>query len=90
MKVEGGTTKVELKFYHRDAYECFKFLFGNPLYRKYFEVQAEMLFEDETMSSQLHYGIMNGKLAWDLQVRLVHFVHQISIINITLEFTRRR
>ena len=37
VSVEGGTTKDPLTLYYRDGLECFKFLFGNPLFVDYME-----------------------------------------------------
>ena len=71
MTIEGGTTTDTITFYYRDGLECFRYLFGNPLFKNYFDIQPELLYEDETMSSRLYYGFMNGDMTWKLQVREV-------------------
>ena len=37
VNIEGGVTKDPLTLYYRDGLECFKFLFGNPLFVDHME-----------------------------------------------------
>ena len=68
VSVEGGTTKDPLTLYYRDGLECFKFLFGNPLFVDYMEYIPHREFTTGAKPERLYNEIMMGNRAWSLQV----------------------
>ncbi|KLO04383.1 hypothetical protein SCHPADRAFT_836422 [Schizopora paradoxa] len=47
--VEGGRTKKPIKFFHRDAWECFCFLFGNPIFDGHMRLSPNLVGVGETL-----------------------------------------
>ena len=73
VNVSGGSTAQPLTFYYRPAFDCFKFLFGNPLFADYMDFVPRREYADEEKTERLYNEIMTGDQAWALQVRtLVH------------------
>ena len=68
VSIEGGTTKDPLTLYYRDGLECFKFLFGNPLFVDYMEYIPRREFTTGDKPERLYSEIMTGNRAWSLQV----------------------
>ena len=68
MSVPGGTTKDPMKLYYRDGMECFRFLFGNPLFSEHMEYTPRREFTSDERSERLYNELMTGDLAWNLQV----------------------
>jgi hypothetical protein len=66
--VPGGSSKKPLTLYYRDTLQCFRHLFGNPLFKNYMEYEPKRVWEDESMSSQIYTEMMTGELAWGIQV----------------------
>ena len=71
VSVEGGTTKDPLTLYYRDGLECFKFLFGNPLFQDHMEYVPRREFTAGEKPERLFNEIMTGDRAWALQVSSV-------------------
>ena len=68
VRVSGGRTARPLTFYYRSAFDCFKFLFGNPLFADYMDFVPRREYTDEDKSERLYNEIMTGDRAWTLQV----------------------
>ena len=66
--VEGGTTKDPLTLYYRDGLECFKHIFGCPLYDKYMDYCPCREYTTEEKTERLYNEMMTGDRAWTLQV----------------------
>ena len=69
VRVPGGRTARPLTFYYRSAFDCFKFLFGNPLFADYMDFVPRREYVDEEKTERLYNEIMTGDQAWALQVR---------------------
>lgn len=70
VSIEGGTTKDPLTLYYRDGLECFKFLFGNPLFLNHMEYIPRREFTSGEKPERLYNEMMTGDRAWTLQVRI--------------------
>ena len=70
VKVCGGITSEPLMLYFRDALECFKYLFGNPLFSDYMDFVPRREYADREKNERLYNGIMTGDRAWTLQVSI--------------------
>lgn len=82
IKVLGGYTKEPLTLYFRPAIDCFKLLFGNPLFSGYMDYRPRREYTDETKGERLYNEIMTGDRTWYLQVRRVIFaVDYLSCLN---------
>lgn len=68
VSVHGGFTKDPMKFHYRDGLECFKFLFGNPLFSDQMEYTPRREFTSDEQPERLYNEMMTGDLAWSLQV----------------------
>lgn len=68
VEIPGGSTTDPLIFYYRDGLECFRFLFGNPLFRDAQEFVPRKEWVDEGRSSRVYNDVMSGDRVWDLQV----------------------
>lgn len=68
VSIEGGKTTDPLVFYYRDGLECFRFLFGNPLFRDAQEFIPRKQWIDEERSSRVYDDMMSGDRMWELQV----------------------
>ena len=66
--VEGGSTKEPMTLYFRDALECFKFLYGNPLFSDHMDFVPRREYTDKEKTERLYNEIMTGDRAWTLQV----------------------
>lgn len=69
--VQGGTTKEPLTFYYRDGLDCFRFLFGNPLFLNHMDYIPRREYTDEERKERLYNEIMTGDMAWSLQVPIL-------------------
>lgn len=54
--------------YYRDTLECFKRLFGNPLFSGYMDFIPRRKYTSEEKTERLYNEIMTGDRAWVLQV----------------------
>ena len=68
VSIPGGITKDPMKFHYRDGLECFKFLFGNPLFSDQMEYTPRREFTSDERPERLYNEMMTGDLAWSLQV----------------------
>ena len=68
VQVRGGVTTESMTLYFRDALECFKFLFGNPLFSNNMEYTPRREFTSDERPERLYNEMMTGDLAWNLQV----------------------
>lgn len=69
--VEGGTTKKPITLYYRNGLECFRFLFGNPLFQDQMDFKPYTQFEggDDGQEGSILYGeIASGKYMMRVQV----------------------
>ena len=57
--------------YFRDALECFKYLFGNPLFSDYMDFVPRREYADREKNERLYNEIMTGDRAWMLQVSIL-------------------
>ena len=57
--------------YFRDALECFKYLFGNPLFSDYMDFVPRREYADREKNERLYNEIMTGDRAWTLQVSIL-------------------
>ena len=71
VSIEGGTTRDPLTLYYRDGLECFKFLFGDPLFQDHMEYVPRREFTAGEKPERLFNEIMTGDRAWALQVSSV-------------------
>ena len=71
VSIEGGTTRDPLTLYYRDGLECFKFLFGDPLFQDHMEYVPRCEFTAGEKPERLFNEIMTGDRAWALQVSSV-------------------
>lgn len=67
--VAGGLTAKPLTFFYRDGLECFKHLFGNPLFSEHMQYVSQRLWASAERSCRVYTEIMTGDLVWDVQVR---------------------
>lgn len=70
VQVRGAVTKEPLTLYYRDALECFKRLFGNPLFSGYMDFIPRHEYTSEEKTERLYNELMTGDRAWALQVFL--------------------
>ena len=71
IRVRGAVTKEPLTLYYRDALECFKYLFGNPLFSGYMDFKPRREYTSEERTERLYNEMMTGDRAWNLQVNLL-------------------
>ena len=69
MVVRGGVTKKPLTLYYHDGLECFRFLFGNPLFSNHMDFIPRCEYTSNDKMERLYNDIMTGDNAWKLQVR---------------------
>ena len=67
--VRGGVTKKPLTLYYRDGLECFRFLFGNPLFLNHMDFIPHREYTSNDKMERLYNDIMTGDNVWKLQVR---------------------
>ena len=72
VNILGGRTKDPIALYYHDGLECFRFLFGNPLFRDHMEYIPRREFTTDEQSERLYNEMMTGDLAWNLQVSVTH------------------
>ena len=87
VKIEGGTTKDPLTLYYRDGLECFRFLFGNPLFLDHMEYAPQREFTAGEKPERLYNEMMTGDRPWDLQVSGAEKLHA-SLLNYPLNRIR--
>ena len=68
VKVSGGSTSQPLNLFYRPGLDCFKFLFGNPLFASYTDLVPRREYTDGDKTERLYNEIMTGDRAWTLQV----------------------
>ena len=68
VQVEGGNTKEPMILFYRDALECFKFTFANPLFLNHMDYVPRHEYADKENKEQLYNEMMTGDRAWWLQV----------------------
>ena len=71
VQVRGGVTVEPMTLYFRDALECFKCLFGNPLFSDYMDFIPRREYADEERTERLYNEIMTGDRVWTLQVSIL-------------------
>ena len=71
VQVRGGGTMEPMTLYFRDALECFKCLFGNPLFSDYMDFIPRREYVDEERTECLYNEIMTGDRVWTLQVSIL-------------------
>lgn len=89
VKIPGGKTKKPLTLLYRDGLECFRFLFGNPVYSGHMEFHPRRTWSSDSKQERLYSEIMTGDLPWRIQVSLSDFFPGIYIYRI-LGIGRRR
>ena len=87
VSIRGGTTRDPLTLYYRDALECFKFLFGNPLFLDHMEYAPRREFTAGEKPERLYNEMMTGDRPWDLQVSGAETLHA-SLLNYPLNRIR--
>ena len=68
INVQGGTTKELLTLFYRDGLECFRFLFGNPLFADHMDLVPRREYTSADKHERLYTELMTGDMAWSLQV----------------------
>ena len=68
VSIEGGTTKEPMTLFFRDSLDCFKSLFGNPLFSGHMDFRPRREYADEAKTERFYNEIMTGDRAWNLQV----------------------
>ena len=53
---------------YRDALECFKFQFADPLFADHMDYIPRREYADKRKAERLYNEIMTGDRAWNLQV----------------------
>ena len=71
VQVRGGVTVEPMTLYFRDALECFKCLFGNPLFSDYMDFIPRREYADEERTERLYNEIMTGDRVWAIQVSIL-------------------
>ena len=71
VSIEGGVTKDPLTLFYRDGLECFKFLFGNPLFLDHMEYVPRREFTTGEKPERLYNEMMTGDRVWALQVNRI-------------------
>ena len=71
VQVRGAVTKEPLTLYYRDALECFKRLFGNPLFSGYMDFIPRHEYTSEEKTERLYNEMMTGDRAWSLQANIL-------------------
>ena len=71
VSIEGGITKDSPTLYYRDGLDCFKFLFGNPLFLDHMEYVPRREYTTGEKVERLYNEMMTGDRAWDLQVSTI-------------------
>ncbi len=69
VNVGTATTKSPLILYYRDALECFKFLFANPLFRGHQDLVPRKVWANKAKTVRIFSDPMTAKKAWAIQVR---------------------
>ena len=64
--VDGGSTQKPIKFFYRDAFDMFRFQYGNPIFANHQSNVPTRVWEDEI---EILEGPMTGNLAWEIQVK---------------------
>ena len=67
IKVRGAVTKEPLTLYYREAIECVKYLWGNPLFSGHMDFIPRREYTDEERTERLYNEMMTGDRAWSLQ-----------------------
>ena len=70
-----------MTLYFRDALECFKCLFGNPLFSDYMDFIPRREYVDEERTERLYNEIMTGDRAWTLQVSVFSQLVNVHVAN---------
>lgn len=68
VKVDGGDTSEPITLYYRDGLECFRFLFGNPLFADQIDYAPRRVYSDDSRREHLYNELMTADRAWHLQV----------------------
>ena len=68
IEVSEGSTTDPLILYYRDGLDCFRFLFGNPLFDGHMEYVPRREYTSKDKAEQLYNEIMTGERVWQLQV----------------------
>lgn len=77
VQVPGGTTKVPLTLFYRDGLECFKFLFGNPLFLNHMDYVPRREYTSDDKKERLYNELMTGNLVWSLQVQTLCYYTEV-------------
>ncbi len=83
VEVPGGSSKKSMELLFRDGFECFSFLFGNPIFQDQLELSPRRVFDSAVTCSdsdsdgstpqhpRVYSEIMTGNWPWEVQVMLV-------------------
>lgn len=76
----GYPTKKPIILYYRDAMECLRAIFGNPLFADHMQYSPFKAFETAEKMIRVYGEWMSGNKAWEMQVRsLPVFVYSAYI-----------
>ena len=70
VKVRGAVTKEPLTLYYREAIECVKFLWKNPIFSGHMDFIPRREYSSEEKTERLYNEMMTGDRAWSLQANL--------------------
>ena len=68
VEVQGGTTKKQIKFFHRDGMDAYKFIYGNPLFAGHQDNVPMKIWFDYENDIRILAGPMTCDLVHDIQV----------------------
>ena len=85
VRVSGGRTAQPLDLFYRPALDCFKFLFGNPLFANHMDLVPRREYTDGEKTERLYNEIMTGERAWTLQVRIALLNHSHLLLDVVLK-----
>ena len=66
--VEGGSTRDPLILYYRDGLECYKHIWGCPVYKNYMDYVPRREYTTEDKTERLYNEMFTADRAWALQV----------------------
>ena len=71
IKVRGAITKEPLMLYYREAIECVKYLWANPLFSGHMDFIPRREYTGEEKTERLYNEMMTGDRAWSLQANIL-------------------
>ena len=67
----GHPTSEPIHLFYRDALDCVKYLFGNPLFADHTDFHPVRMYQDIEQTIHVYSEWMTGDVAWEIQVNSV-------------------